>query len=351
MNKEYTYASIGNKCFCMQSSILSTGWILLFKYRAMHLESLGIQRRQIPGILKTLVKYRLLGQTSSTHFLTLPVFGHLCIKVHQGHKVFNLSKLTTTKVFSEGVSSTDAGDEIKSITEAGTLNFTPTVLAVESGNRWYTETFIAGSRSKRTGQSNPEQLFKTTVVHHLREMMLLRPVRSTGIGSYAHMLQKSLDKHLEHTHLDSELQGNLQAFVEMIGIKLAPFNNMAVSLAYTHGDFSFVNFVYREDQIWVIDWEDAGERSLFHDLFNYFFTEVYYERTHNTLDTAISEAIDLLMERHDSGQVAESYSASDNKAAYRLLYYLERMIMLLSRDASANRSRVIQRTIDLFTTN
>lgn len=349
MAKEYTYATIVDKYFCLQSGILSLSWILLFKYKRLHLESLGIQRRQIPGILKTLVKYRLFRQLRPTTIFTLPVFGHLCIKVHHGHKLFNLSKLSTTKFFNNELSAADAGNEIRAITEASSLDFAPTVLEVEPGNRWFSEAFIPGTRSKKTGHSNPEMLYKTTIVHHLRKMILSRPAHTVALGSYVRDLRKKLAEQLTYGHLDSELHNNVQTFIDTIAAQLESSNDIAISLAFTHGDFSFVNFVYRDNEIWVIDWEDARERSLLHDLFNYFYTEIYYERTQSTLDTAINEAIHLLMEQHDLRGLAESSKTGDNKAVYQWLFYLERIIMLLGRDASANRSRVIQRTIDIFT--
>ena len=351
MAKEYTYTTIIDKYFCLQSSVLRLGWILVFRYDQLHLESLGIRRRQVPVILKSLFKYRLPGQQYPTSIITLPVFGHLCIKVHHGHKFFDLSNLRATKLFDSEVSTADTAREIEAIVDAGSLDFVPTVLEVDPDNRWYSEVFIPGTRSRKTQASDPGILYKTTIIHQLRKMIMSKPIHTVNLGSYVHNLRGKLGDQLKSTRLDSELHNNAQTFITTIAAQLESSDNFAISLAFTHGDFSFVNFICRDDEISVIDWEDSSERSLLHDLFNYFFTEIFYERTQSTLDTDINDAIHLLLEQHDVSGLIESPITIDNQNVYRWLYYLERMITLLSRDASSNRSRVIQRTIDIFTAN
>ncbi len=351
MAKEYIYVTVADRYYCLQSSILNLSWILAFKHKKLHLESLGIKRRQIPAILVTLIKYRLFSQTRPEGMIRLPVFGHVCIRVHHGHKLFNLSELRTTKLFNPDVSAEHASNEIKAVTEAGSLNFAPTILDIEPENRWYTEAFIPGTRGKKNAISNPAQSFKNPIVGHLQKMILSRPANTKDLGDYVHDLQKKLTEQMLRSDLDSELHESVRKFVAMVVEKLSTSGDMTVLLTFTHGDFSFVNFVYAGDEVLVIDWEDAGERSLLHDLFNYFFTEIYYKRTQDPVNTDISDAIWLLLGYNELNQLTEIFTASDIQAVYRRLYFLERIVMLLGRDASEIRSRVLQRSIGIFTDN
>lgn len=349
MAKEYTYAAIGDKYFCLQASILVISWILLIRCKALHLESLGIPRRQLPAIIKSLVKFRLFGPPDLSETVKSPIFGHLLIKVHRGNKIFNFVTSSVTKCFDEETSADDARKEIMLVTDASSLDFTPTILETDPGNRWYTEAFIPGKRSQKKEKLDPVTLYEDVIADYLRAMITSRSVRMKNLSDYFHDLQNILADELTGSHLSTGLTESVRVFVDSIFAKIRSSDEVPVTLAWTHGDFSFVNFIYTANGILVIDWEDARERSLLHDLFNYFFTEIFYDRPINDIATELDDAILLLFKRLDIGIVPEAPDITDVSTIYRWLYYLERMIMLLRRDNSANRSRVIQRTIDIFT--
>jgi thiamine kinase-like enzyme len=349
MAREYTYAAIGDKYFCLQASVLVISWILLIRYRALHLESLGIPRRQLPGILKSLIKFRLFGPPDLADTVKLPIFGHLLIKVHRGHKIFNFLRSSATKCFDDETGADDARKEIMRVTDASSLNFAPTILETDPGNRWYTETFVPGKRSLKKEKLNPVTLYEDVIADYLCAMITSKPVRTKNLSDYFHDLQNILADQLTDSHLSTGLTDSVRVFVDSIYEQIRSSDEVPVALAWTHGDFSFVNFIYTANGILVIDWEDARERSLLHDLFNYFFTEIFYNRPENDIATELNDAIRLLFKRPGMEILPESPDTTDIIAIYRWLYYLERMIMLLHRDGSANRSRVIQRTIEIFT--
>ena len=121
-----------------------------------------------------------------------------------------------------------------------------------------------------------------------------------------------------------------------------------IYLAFTHGDFSFVNFQDNNGRIAVIDWESAQLRSALHDLYNYYFTELYYGRTRSDLLTEIDSSVLSLSQRLAADNPALSRNVAKLGNVYRWLYYLERLHMLLEREMSEGQLKVIRHSADTF---
>ncbi len=348
MDPSYSYIPVAGKYFCSQGSLFSLAWILLFRSRRLHLETLGIRRRQAPAILKSIARYRKHGRQACADIITLPTFGHLCIRIHRGYKVFNFSKLTTTKIFDRDVDESAALHEIDAVGRASSLDFTPTLLGVDPQSRWYTETFLPGRQSLKTEQSDPKSLFDQIIVDHLSAMILLEPLQTTGLLEYYREVRDSLHDQLANSNYDTGLRNDIDHFINRIATRLEAAADGPIRLAFTHGDFSFVNFIDNNRQVSVIDWESAQSRSVLHDLYNYFLTERYYERTPSNLATEINEAIVLLTQRLTSKASGLLTNEGIPTDAYRWLYYLERMRMLTSRNLSGAGLNVIRRSIEVF---
>ena len=155
MNRTYTYTRIGGNRYCMESGFLSLAWVLLFKHHCLHLSSLGIRRRQIPHILKALIRSRLPGHPGAKDTVILPAFGHVCLRVHHGYKLFDFLGRRAIKIFDNGLAAADADREIEAAAQASPLAFAPTLLDTGQNNRWYAETFIPAHTEKSTGYRNP----------------------------------------------------------------------------------------------------------------------------------------------------------------------------------------------------
>ena len=54
-------------------------------------------------VLIVRISYFRVFSVSLTEVVQLPIFGQLCLKVHNGYKIFNLSDNTVTKVFKHSV--------------------------------------------------------------------------------------------------------------------------------------------------------------------------------------------------------------------------------------------------------
>jgi hypothetical protein len=321
---------------------------LLVESRNLRLNSLGLRRRQLPAIFKSIISYRKHPQPGSANTLTLPANGHLCMRVHRGYKVFNFSELTTTKIFDQQIDASTVSSEIKSVHDAASLDFAPTLLEVDPQHRWYTETFIPGVRSSKGEQSDPKSLYEHAIGDHLAQMILSKPVRHTGLAEYLDEIRDLLKPQLTDSHLDDALSNRIHDFVRRIAARLETSKDTQIYLTFTHGDFSFANFLHTDSGIAVIDWEDARQRSMLNDLYNYFLTELYYRRTQSNLLTEIDDAISSLGRRLATKAPELAGDAVDLREVYRWLYYLERMHTLLDRKPSDTRSHVIQRSIDVF---
>ena len=348
MLPDYPYIPVAGKYFCTQSSFASLVWTLLIKAKHFHLNSLGINRRQVPAILKSIIRYRYRTAAGTADTLQLPAFGQLCIRVHRGHKVINFSTLTATKVFDPGTAASAASNEINAIREAASLDFAPGLIEVDPQNHWYTEKFIPGDRSLKTEQSDPASIYKNKIADHLYQMISSKPVLTRGLVEYLRELRALLFQQLIRSQLDDELTTRIQGFIQTTAARLERNEDIAIYLAFTHGDFSFVNFLYMDDGIAVIDWESAKQRSILQDLYNYFLTELYYRRTRSNLLCEIDDAISMLSTRLASFNPELSRNMKEFKDAYRWLYYLERMHTLLDRETSTAQTNVIKQSLDVF---
>jgi len=348
MAAEYSYIPAAGKYFCLRCNLVSLAWILLVKSGSLHLNALGIRRRQAPAILKSVVLRRIRSRADTADTLTLPAFGHLCMRVHRGYKVFDFNRMTVTKLFDDDVDASATTREIGSARDAAALDFAPSLLAVGPQDRWYTETFFPGTRSPKTGQSDPVPLFKQVIVDYLSRMIRSKPVRTTGLAEYFHAVQDSLTRQLTALQLDAGMSARILEFTGRIAARLEHTEDTDIYLAFTHGDFSFVNFQDNNGHIAVIDWESAQLRSALHDLYNYYFSELYYGRTRSDLVTEIDASVLSLSQRLAADDAALSSNLARHKDAYRWLYYLERLHMLLERKMSKGQLKVIRHSADTF---
>ena len=345
MGSEYTYIPVAERYFCCQCNLASLAWALLVKNKG---RQLGIQRCQVPNILMTIIKYRNHPQAHSTRILLLPTPGHLCMRVHRGYKVFNFSKSTTTKVFDHDLIESKVLSEIESVRDAGLLGFAPELLEVDSHNQWYREAFVDGIKGSKNESSDPKSLYDSVIVGHLSKMIMSKPVQTVKLVNHIKKIRNLVNQHLTSSRIDNELTTYIKDFIQKTYTALEKNEDVPIQLAFTHGDFSFVNFVQKDKDVMVIDWEGAEHRSMLHDLYNYFLTELYYDRSQSNLTSEIDGAILLLSQRIDISGAVSPKDLINLKNVYRWVYYLERIEILLDREISDGILKVIRHSIDIF---
>lgn len=348
MAREYPYIAVADNYFCTHCNLLSFIRIFLFRYGKLYLGAFDIQRKQLPTLLNAIRKFRSDGPGATTDAISLPVFGHLCIPVHHGYKVFDLYRLTATKYFPGDIEASAIRTEISRVREASALPFTPELIEIDPNGRWYRESFIPGSRSSRNAASEPATQFRETIGGYLAKIVCARPGRTTTVDTGLQELESSLKGKIGDLAEDKELCQQISDFIYRIIARLDSSREKQIRTAFTHGDFSFVNFICGQKGITVIDWEGADDRSLLHDLYNYFFTERYYDRCHPIDQNTFADAIDHFSQCLAAEGMHAVNTLDLGADVYRLLYYLERMQMLAEREASPGQRNVILKTIEIF---
>lgn len=348
MSPEYSYIPVAGKYFCTQSSFASLVWTLLIKTKRLHLNSLGIRRRQVAAILKSILRYRYWSMPDTADTLLLPAFGQLCIRVHRGYKVINFTRMTATKVFDPDIAAPAASCEINTIRDTESLNFAPELIEVDPQNHWYTEAFIPGERSLITERSDPVSVYNDKIADHLHQIISSKAVLTRGLVGYVRDIRASTLKQLIRSQLNGELAARIHGFIQSNAVRLKRAEDIVIYLSFTHGDFSFVNFLYKDNDIAVIDWESAKRRSILQDFYNYFLTELYYQRTQSNLLSEIDDAISMLSQRLMPIDSELSTNVVKFRNIYRWIYYLERIHTLLEREHSSGLENVIEKSMDVF---
>jgi hypothetical protein len=177
---------------------------------------------------------------------------------------------------------------------------------------------------------------------------LQAPLR-LGLSEYVDQTLDVLeDDRLLRPELDERKVNVVKHFVESSAEQLRLEGNRQVDLIFSHGDFCLVNIMNTTSGIMVIDWENARRRSVLSDLYNYFLTEVFYERATTSIVPEIDEAIASLQSCL-APKVPEIASTLPSLAQmYRKLYYFERVCTLLERELNDERLDIILSSIDVF---
>ena len=125
-------------------------------------------------------------------------------------------------------------------------------------------------------------------------------------------------------------------------------DKLKIPLVFTHGDFSLVNILNTKNGVKVIDWADSGQRSALHDFYNYFFTELYYDRLSFSYLPKIRDAVLALQTRiaFRNHKITETFIPLFKR--YRWLYYIERIALLLERELNEKTLNVILKSAEVF---
>jgi hypothetical protein len=284
--------------------------------------------------------------------MELPFYGNLCLPVHRGYKIFNFRRKSVIRTFAAEVDPAIVATEIEAVRRAGQFDFAPNVPRWNIGERWYEEDFIDGHPGHRPSPSGGAvfiELYHRHVARCLEQMILLQAPRVTRLREYVAELARVFEGiELTRPELDPGKTRPIKRFVESTIEQLHLEGDPEVNLVFSHGDFSLVNILRTKDGIKVIDWESAERRSALCDLYNYFFTELYYGRAKSDLVDEVDEAISSLQSRLASSAPGIAQTLSSPAPRHRRLYYLERVLVLLQRELSDGVLDVTLKSIAVF---
>ena len=348
MAERYQYVGICGGYVCVQQDAFTLVWLLCFRGKALGLASLelggGAALKSLHALLRSRVPWR------RRSGLTLPVFGHLCLSIHRGHKVFDLRRKRVTKVFSSDVKAEAITLEIEAVKKASELSFAPNLYRWSLEERWYEEDFVPGEIGYLfTAPSSVRELYRNHLETALLRMIELEVPVELSLSDYVEQLAWHFAQ-LEFTKKDLDTP-SVDATERYISKKLEHLRSQSdcpVELVFSHGDFSLRNILRIQSGIVVIDWEGAKHRSILCDLQNFFLTELYYKRmTDEEAAESVQSSIDSLQVRLTAASSPLSSSIS-NSALYRELYFVERLIVLLAGELTKHRLSVVLRSIEVF---
>jgi len=125
-------------------------WDMIVKGICFDFKKKGIC--QIPRTLKKILfvmsripNSRFNGRQSD-NLIKHPHFGHFCVEVNNGYKLFDLQEKVVIKLFSEKISLQIFHQELNRVRMVGTFNFAPTVNNWNIKERWYVEKCLEGYR-------------------------------------------------------------------------------------------------------------------------------------------------------------------------------------------------------------
>jgi hypothetical protein len=347
----YRYLQIGKYSVCLDQSIFDALRTLGFGYAKYRLDSLGISGSRAWRAIAFVARSKF-GLVDPEHCLILPVFGHLAMRVHRGHKVFCFTQSMVTKVFDREVSMDDAEAEVEACKTASAVSAAPKYLISDPGTAWFAEEYVCGKHATDTValQSSDYLSYYADVEKCLID--LIRCQAPVPVGASTHIGELADQTHRNRwlkAGARSEEVDRITAYLGNLRIWLSEnAGPQPLQLILTHGDFSLVNAIATANGLRFIDWEGIGRGSLFSDLFNFMFTEQYYARTSSRFTTEV----DTIFRKFRDAVLSEcpelSVAASLPPVFARRMFYLERLRLLLDRDVSKNLLGVIGKSIGIF---
>jgi aminoglycoside phosphotransferase len=350
MTQPYQYVRVYRPYFCLQQNPLALARFLYFGGRSIRRDLLRLGRGTAAGAIAAILQRRLLRRGGEA-VLALPFYGNVCLPVHRGYKLFDFQRNRVIKVFASDVAAATVAGEIEAVRTASQTCCAPKIHRWSVADKWYEEDFVAGDQGHLvTRPESTFELYRRDIEPCLARLILLQaPVRA-NLADYLDQLAGMLAAdRLSQLRLDEEIILAIERCVESAAEPLRRQGERSIDLVFSHGDFSLRNIVRMKRGIAVVDWENAGRRSPLCDLYNFFFTELYYERTNlNTAKAHMDEAI-ASMQACLSAQASPLASGLLASAPlYRALYYFERVQVLLSRELNDRRLNVLMRSIAIF---
>lgn len=271
--------------------------------------------------------------------LTLPVYGNACVRVQRGFMVFDLERAVATRVFYPPIPPQQFRAQHEAFRRAGRLSFAPAVRGACDREQWFEMDYVDGE-SGFTLLAGDERKFLDTfsrmVLPCLVELSASHDWRRVGLNEYT----RRLAERLRGPKLKPwpRVERRLREFCDRVRAGLPASGS--VRLGFSHGDFVHPNLVLTPHGVRAVDWECADWRSVTHDFYTFFFSQLFWRNgaARGALEQAEEALLDALGRR----------GATLQPDVYRRLYYLERLNMILGREFGRAEVEHIDRSIQLY---
>lgn len=350
-SSRYQYVKQGRPFICLQQNPFLLLWLVFFKHKSLRLSALRVNRKTGISGFKAVALHALINKKINRG-VVLPIRGQLALAVHRGYKVFDLDRKLVTRVINKDVDSSIVCEEIKGVRTAGRLECAPSVKKWDEKERWYEEDYLIGDQQSLFNESESGKLFDlfhSKVQFCLQDLSKLE--RFTQVNSRRYIEENARiieDQRLFDPGLNQAKIQKVRTFLSSITAQLLHQVSGETVLTFSHGDFSLVNILSTNRGIKVIDWEGAKFRGLLHDLYNFFLTEIYYNRVGVDIAANVDRSAHDLLKRLINEPSISKLQGSISIPFYRRLHYLERLQTLLERELTDQVLDVIIKSIDVF---
>ncbi len=357
-SRKYQYVKMERKrYFCLQQNPFVLAWIIFFRKNTLHPMSFGhgLRKWSLRWIKNEIWKYYFSSRSNFVkliiflkykyHFLDididsvveLPIYGEICVTVHNGFKIFNLYRGTVIKLFNPVVNKSAIVNEVEYLRNVSEIDFAPTIKRWDFGERWYEEGYISGfldySPKPRESTLLLDKFYRD-IVPCLESLVSYKPtIRKKVIEHSNNVLELFKVYELLSQKTDIQKINKIENFINAIIERFHSEGDISSFLVFSHGDFCPANMLNTRRQVKVVDWESAGYRSILFDFYSYFFFRpVHQGLPVEELVSEISEALPFYISRLSLKNPNLSEHLLSFEKIYRWLYYVERISMLVERE-------------------
>ena len=272
----------------------------------------------------------------------LPFYGHTCVQVHKGYKIFDLRRGVVIKFFDPDVSIQDISNEIEQMKIISPLKFAPSLRKWDILKRWYEEDYFVGTIEASSVPMDSEVLlgkFFQELVPHATNLIFLKTPFVKNNEQYIDDLIRSLEATCAGGQVPMNKNSEkVKKFIQLIVDQLKTNGKINLFHVFAHGDFCPENILKTQHGIKIIDWESAKYRSVLFDFYSYFFYRPFQKNVPvKALVFEINEALPYFISKLSEKlpEVAKNILAFES--FYRKTYYLERISMLAEREITDKR--------------
>ena len=369
---KYQYVKLSpRRYFCLQQSIFELAWVLFIKRETL---SPGFRDKSANALmwikkwlkfsykyyknnLKVLVsfilfKVNLCKYSSKLH---LPFYGQLCMLVHKGYKIFDLKRGKVIKLFDNNVSKSIVFVEIELIKKISQIEFAPNIKKWNTEERWYEEDYIDGSLD--AGKPlEPKLLVKTffnNIAPCIERLFFFQAPFARNLLEYTNEITKNLSTtKWSINDLGSFKTSKIIDFIYSVINRLEKEKDCYLYLVFAHGDFCPENMIYTNQGLRIFDWEGAKYRSGLFDFYSYFFYgSALWGIAPEEQALEVKKVLPFIISKVTAKAPAIGQNLLDFEDVYRLIYYVERIYMLLERkktDANVNIAKHILQYINAY---
>jgi hypothetical protein len=340
-HKHYKYVRVDSGLYVsLQQNLAILPWLIYLKGKP-----LGLGPKKLSETFKSLRRFLGWGKRLAQYALPfnneylkleLPFYGHLCLEVHRGYKVFDLYRNTVTKIFKLEVDTSAVLTEIERVKTVSLFDFAPSVCRWNVDERWYEEEYVNGdpviAYTNGYPVTSPDSTnFLKTYYQYLSpcvEMLILsQPPQGFTVAEYVSSILNIASEMVSKNSSDIGKSLYVGRFLDSIAEKLHSYKDCKVYTVLSHGDFGNNHVIKCGHGVKIIDWEYLAHRSILFDLYSCLFEQLFFNRKVPDIVMQLHDAISLLQSNLSTKIPIITNDLVSLSEVYRWIFYIEQMCL------------------------